>query len=142
MPSDKEIIAQNAQELENKSRWDRPEKFSDRDTAMSDESGISDSRVASSFEGATFSTGRTGQTGGGENPQLIPPEEGGEGRSGTSSAIYEDARGGKEDIKADIARNDPSVNRQGDNVRREGGVPGARPPQELTDDQLEGARSG
>lgn len=49
--------------------------------------------AVSGFPGASVSTGRTGQTGGGENPQLIPPEEGGEGRAGTSSAIYEDARG-------------------------------------------------
>lgn len=49
--------------------------------------------AVSGFPGASVSTGRTGQTGGGTNPQLIPPEEGGEGKHGTSSAIYEDARG-------------------------------------------------
>ena len=48
----------------------------------------------------------------------------------------------KEDIKADIHRNDPSVNRSdSDNVRKESGIAGARPPQELEKDQEGAARS-
>jgi len=53
--------------LDSKSRSDRPEKFSDRDTVTSDESNVNESNLQE-FEGVNVSTGRTGQNGGGTNP--------------------------------------------------------------------------
>ncbi|CAD6565884.1 MAG: hypothetical protein CYPHOPRED_000083 [Cyphobasidiales sp. Tagirdzhanova-0007] len=125
--SDQDIIAEQAASLDAKSR--NPSLFQSR--VDNTESGVTDGENLNEFQGVQVTTGRTGQTGGGENPQLIPPEEGGEGTAGTMSNIYDDPRGGKSDIQADIARNDPSVNRT--NAQREGGVAGARPPQELED---------
>jgi hypothetical protein len=52
--------------LDSKSRSDRPEKFSDRDTVTSDESNVNESNLQE-FEGVNVSTGRTGQNGGGTN---------------------------------------------------------------------------
>lgn len=137
----KDIIAEQAASLDAKSDYTQADKFQTRSTVLSDDSNVNEDAVKD-FPGASVATGRTGQTGGGTNSQLIPPEEGGEGRAGTQSAIYEDPRGNKEDIKADIHRNDPSVNRSdSDNVRKESGIAGARPPQELEKDQEGAARS-
>lgn len=135
------IISEQAADLAAKEDYKSGKSFDKgKSTFTSEESGVNEHAV-SGFEGASVSTGRTGQTGGGNNPQLIPPEEGGEGRAGTSSAIYEDPRGGKADIQADIARNAPSQNRsRNDNVRQETGIAGERPPQELERDQEAAAR--
>lgn len=62
-----------------------------------------------SFPGAEVSVGRTGQTGGGTNPQNIPPEEGGDDRSqrtGESSIRFE-GTGGPEDKKFEALRDNP-----------------------------------
>lgn len=81
-----------AADLQNKSDYTQPAKFADRSTAISEDSNVNEAGVRG-FDGASVSIGRTGQTGGGTNSQLIPPEEGGEGRTGVQSAIYEDSRG-------------------------------------------------
>ena len=159
------LAHRQAADLQNKSDYTQPAKFADRSTALSEDSNVNEAGVEGKFEGASVTTGRNGQTGGGTNSQLIPPEEGGEGRAGTQSSIYEDPRGcaslfavlryigsvclpccktrrNKEDIQRDIARNDPSVNRSSsDNVRKETGIPGERPQQQLQDDQEDAARN-
>lgn len=61
------MLLKQEQDLNNKSDPSHPAKFADRSTALSDESGVTDDNVTMSFPGASVSTGRTGQTGGGTN---------------------------------------------------------------------------
>lgn len=52
--------------LENKSNYQQSDKFQSRSTVTSDETGVNEHSVQG-FPGASVSTGRTGQTGGGTN---------------------------------------------------------------------------
>jgi hypothetical protein len=89
--SDEQIIAEQAGSLASKDNYQSGESYNPRSTQMSEESNINESG-AEGFPGATFSIGRTGQTGGGTNAQNIPPEEGGLDKSqvqGESSDRFE-----------------------------------------------------
>jgi hypothetical protein len=90
--SDEQIIAEQAGSLASKDNYQSGESYNPRqNTALSEESNINESG-AEGFPGATFSIGRTGQTGGGTNAQNIPPEEGGLDQSqvqGESSDRFE-----------------------------------------------------
>ena len=67
------------QDLDYKSDSRLKDSFNPKTTVTSEESGVNESGLGG-FPGASVSVGRTGQTGGGTNPQNIPPEEGGDGR--------------------------------------------------------------
>ncbi|EGN92505.1 hypothetical protein SERLA73DRAFT_190992 [Serpula lacrymans var. lacrymans S7.3] len=142
--SNEDIIREQASSLREKSDYKSHVRFQPTSTATSEESGVNESGVTG-FPGADVRVGRMGQTGGGTNPQIIPPEEGGEGKEGTMSDMYESTIGNKADIRAHVRETNPSVNLSGDNVRTEvsgtGAASGRRPRQELTEDQMEGARS-
>lgn len=62
--------------------------------ALAQESGVDDNEISGKFPGAEVHVGRTGQTGGGTNPQQIPVEEGGD-KFGTRSNIFENAPAGE-----------------------------------------------
>lgn len=97
-----------ARDLEYKSDYQQKESFNPRTTVTSEESGVNESGLES-FPGAEVSYGRTGQTGGGTNPQNIPPEEGGDDRAqrtGESSLRFE-GTGGPEDKKYEALRDNP-----------------------------------
>lgn len=97
--TDAQIIEEQAMSLNAKSdNQDPTEKFQPRNTVLSEQSGVNESGVGG-FAGAQVNVGRTGQTGGGTNPQIIPAEEGGDARSqrpGETSERFEGAMGGQE----------------------------------------------
>ena len=71
---------------------------------LSEQSGVNESGLER-FPGASVSVGRTGATGGGTNPQNIPPEEGGDSRSqrvGESSERFE-GLGGPDDKRHEVS---------------------------------------
>lgn len=120
-----------------------------RRTATSEESGVNEGGVEGRFAGARVHVGRTGQTGGGAKPQLLPPEEGGDARSqrlGTSSAAFEgdgdgDGYGGPEEkLRDELARNPGGFDADNASVqqpyRAEKNAPAVRTePQQLEPDQ-------
>ncbi|EPQ27084.1 uncharacterized protein PFL1_05368 [Pseudozyma flocculosa PF-1] len=106
--SDQQIIDEQAQNLDFKGDYQQRESFNPRTTVLSEQSGVNESGL-DQFPGASVSVGRTGQTGGGTNPQNIPPEEGGDGRSqrtGESSARFE-GLGGPEDKRHEALKQNP-----------------------------------
>lgn len=74
--SDEQIINQQAASLASKDNYQTNDSYNPRNTVTSEESNVNESGVEG-FAGAEVSIGRTGQTGGGTNAQIIPPEEGG-----------------------------------------------------------------
>lgn len=97
-----------AQDLDFKSDSRLKDSFNPKTTVTSEESGVNESGL-DKFPGASVSVGRTGQTGGGTNPQNIPPEEGGDDRSqrtGESSIRFE-GTGGPGDKKYQALRDNP-----------------------------------
>ncbi|KIS66276.1 uncharacterized protein UMAG_05276 [Mycosarcoma maydis] len=106
--SDQQIIDEQFRDLDNKSDSRLKNSFNSKTTVTSEESGINESGLEH-FPGASVSVGRTGQTGGGTNPQNIPPDEGGDDRSqrtGESSIRFE-GTGGPEDKKFEALRDNP-----------------------------------
>ncbi|SPC61948.1 uncharacterized protein UHOD_08096 [Ustilago sp. UG-2017b] len=77
---DQQIIDEQARDLDFKSDNRLKDSFNPKTTVTSEESGVNEYGLEK-FPGASVSVGRTGQTGGGANPQNIPPEEGGDDRS-------------------------------------------------------------
>nr|UOP57087.1 hypothetical protein [Thecaphora frezii] len=106
--SDQQIINEQAHDLDFKSDYQQRKSFNPRTTVTSEQSGVNESGL-DAFPGASVSVGRTGQTGGGTNPQNIPPEEGGDSRSqrdGESSIRFEGI-GGPEDKKYEAFKSNP-----------------------------------
>jgi len=103
-----ELSDSQFRDLDNKSDSRLKNSFNSKTTVTSEESGINESGLEH-FPGASVSVGRTGQTGGGTNPQNIPPDEGGDDRSqrtGESSIRFE-GTGGPEDKKFEALRDNP-----------------------------------
>lgn len=104
--SNEEIIAEQAASLQSKGSSSTGDNFQPRTTVTSEESGVNESGIEG-FPGAEVKVGRTGMSGGGTNPQNIPPEEGGnESTQGESSARFE-GLGGPEDKKREALANNP-----------------------------------
>lgn len=104
--SNEQIIEEQAADLQAKSSSTTSDSFNPRTTVTSEESNVNESGLES-FPGAEVHVGRTGQTGGGTNPQTILPEEGGqESTQGESSARFE-GLGGPEDKKRETLANNP-----------------------------------
>ncbi|PWZ03593.1 hypothetical protein BCV70DRAFT_154517 [Testicularia cyperi] len=105
-----QIIDEAAQSLGFKSDYRQSDKFAPRTTVLSEQSGVNESGI-SHLPGAAISAGRTGQTGGGSNPQSIPPDEGGDGRSqrtGESSLRFHGPPGsGAEEKKSEKLKTSP-----------------------------------
>lgn len=102
--SDQVIIAEQAASLNSKENYQTNDRFQSRNTVTAEQSGVNEDGVEG-FPGAQVSVGRSGMSGGGTNPQNIPPEEGGLERSqvqGESSARFE-GLGGPEDKKYEVS---------------------------------------
>ncbi|CAO1618385.1 unnamed protein product [Parajaminaea phylloscopi] len=96
--SNEQIINENAAALESKSSSSTSDSFNPRNTVLSEQSGVNESGVEG-FPGADVQVGRTGQTGGGTNPQWLSEAEGGAPGTGEISSRFE-GLGGPEDKKA------------------------------------------
>ncbi|SPO29344.1 uncharacterized protein UTRI_06293 [Ustilago trichophora] len=106
--SDQQIIDKQFRDLDHKLDSRLKDSFNPKTTVTLEESGVNESGL-DKFPGASVSVGRTSQTGGGTNPQNIPPEEGGDNRSqrtGKSSIRFE-GTGSPEDKKFEALRDNP-----------------------------------
>ncbi|PWN45061.1 hypothetical protein IE81DRAFT_298185 [Ceraceosorus guamensis] len=107
--SNEQIIQEQAASLSSKDSNFTKDKYNPRNTVLSEQSGVNESGLGE-FPGADVQVGRTGQTGGGTNPQLIPPEEGGSSKAqslGQSSDQFESTAGGPEDAAYERLANNP-----------------------------------
>lgn len=111
--TDAEIIARSEQDLNALAR----KSGTTLESTLADESGVDDEAVRGFPTVAGMpqvTTGRTGQTGGGTNAQIIPPEEGGLGGVGVTSDVFERAED-KDAARAKVASENPGgVNVAGD----------------------------
>lgn len=101
--SDEQIINEQAGSLASKDNYQSNESYNPRTTTNEETSNVNESGL-DGFPGAEVSIGRTGQTGGGTNAQMIPPEEGGLDKSqvqGESSDRFE-GPGGVEDSRREV----------------------------------------
>lgn len=105
--SDAQIIQEQAASLNQKDNYQVKQDYNPRTTVTEEQSNVNESGIEN-FPGAQVSIGRTGMTGGGTNPQNIPPEEGGQDRSqtqGESSSRFEGI-GGPEDKQFEVCYSD------------------------------------
>jgi hypothetical protein len=106
--SDEQIIGEQAASLASKDNYQTKDSYNPKTTTSEEESNVNDSGL-DEFPGAQVSIGRTGQTGGGTNAQIIPPEEGGLDKSqvqGESSDRFEGrGEGGVEERRNDMLAN-------------------------------------
>lgn len=100
-----------ASSLDAKSSGQTSDSFNPRTTVLSEDSGLNESGVTDGgFPGAQVQVGRGGMTGGGTNPQNIPPEEGGDDRAqrvGETSARFEgegDLNDKRREVSASVHR--------------------------------------
>lgn len=101
--TDAQIIEENAADLNSKDNYQTKDSYNPRGTVTEEQSNVNEAGLEK-FPGAEVSVGRSGMSGGGTNPQNIPPEEGGQGRSqtqGESSERFEGV-GGPEDKKFEV----------------------------------------
>lgn len=104
--SNEQIIEEQAASLGAKSSSRTGDDFAPRTTVLSEQSGLNESGVEG-FPGAQVSVGRSGLSGGGTNPQNIPPEEGGQESTGGESSARFEGLGGPEDKKREALANNP-----------------------------------
>lgn len=104
--SNAQIIDEQASSLASKSASQTGDSFNPRTTVLSEQSGLNESGIED-FPGAQVSVGRSGLSGGGTNPQNIPPEEGGQDSTGGESSARFEGLGGPEDKKREELANNP-----------------------------------